>query len=177
MEILKSTKTGFLLNFKNITVCLNDEDKKADVILFTELKNLTSTQETKIFDSPGEYEVKNCMIDGIAIGKNNTAYSIISEDLRIGFINKIDSQLSDDQIEAFAAVDVLILPIVGDKAEVTTKIVSQIEPKIIIAHDYNDDSLKLFIAKFGKDSEKVPKFKVSSKDLSDSEQQRLVVIE
>lgn len=177
MEILKSSSpNSYLLNFKNISVGLNTEDKKLDVGLFTDKKERANS-EVKVFDSPGEYEVKNCMIDAIDLEQNNVAFSIFADDIRVGFIGKLEGQLTDNQVESFAAVDILLLPIVGEKAAITNKVVTQIEPKIIIVHSFKDDDLKGFISEFGKDSEKLTKLKVTSKELIDSDQQRLIIIE
>lgn len=176
MEILTSTK-GFLLNYKKIQISLDSEDTKADVAIYSKPSATVTSNENKVFSTPGEYEVKNCMIDGIVFDENQTAFSILADDIRVGYISELTNQLTDSQIESFAAVDILIVPITtDDKGEITTKVIGQIEPKIIIVHSFNQEDLKSFSSEFGKESEKLTKFKITKKDLHESDQQRLIVL-
>lgn len=177
MEITKTDKDGISVSSKSIDVALNSVNKKADVALFTSPHDQQDVGDAIVFDSPGEYEAKNCMIDAVALDGDNTGYSVYADEIRVAFLQGVSKPLSDSQVEGFAAVDVLIVPIIGDKAEVTTKIINQIEPKVVIPHTYSPEELKAFTAEFGNEQETVSKVKLSKKELADSEQQRLIVLE
>ncbi len=177
MEITKLGEDGFYLSSKMIDIAVNSMSEKADVVLMPSHAEKPKGVQAILFDSPGEYEVKSCMIDAIEVGASSCGFSVISEDIRVAYLGEVKEVLTDSQLEAFAAVDILILPVVGEKAEVTTKIINQIEPKVIIPHHYTSDQLKVLAAEFGSEQETVQKCKLTRKELTESEQQRLIVLE
>ena len=178
MEITKTDKNHFFISTKTINAALEHDNSKADVVLFsTPQESKTQSGDAVVFDSPGEYEVKNTMIDAISVAQDNTAYSVLSEGLRVAYIAGCDNVLSDAQVEAFAGVDILLVPVVADKADITTKIIGQIEPKVVVPHSYDATSLKLLTDEFGPQQEKVAKLKVIKKELVDNDQQRFVVLD
>jgi len=176
MEITKIAKTGYFVSFKSVDAAINTDSPKADLVLYTkkqsgEIKSLT------FFDSAGEYEVKNCMVDAVALSEDNTAYSMLADDIRVTYVGQVTEPLSDEQIEQFAATDILFIPIVGEKASLTTQIVNQIEPKVIVTYTDKPEELAVFEKEFGSDVERTVKYKITKKDLSETEQQNLVVFE
>lgn len=177
MEITKLGTDGFYLSSKMIDVAINSMNEKADVVLMSTRSEKPADMDVIMFDSPGEYEVKSCMIDAIEVGSDSCGFSVITEDIRVAYLGDIKTVLTDQQLEAFAAVDILILPVVGEKSEVTTKVINQIEPKVVIPHHYTEDQLKVLAAEFGSEQETVQKCKLSRKELTESEQQRLIVLE
>ena len=125
-----------------------------------------------IIQGPGEYEIKEVFINGIPSfhddkeGKEkgqNTIYLIEAEDLRFCHLGDLgQKQLTDEQLEKIDVVDVLMIP-VGDEytidASAAQKIISQIEPKIIIPMHYALPKLKIklddvskFLKTMGKNS-------------------------
>ncbi len=176
MEITKIDENGFSLSSKSIEVALNAQYDKADVVLMSQVTEKLKKSDAILFDSPGEYEVKNCMIDAIDLGDGNTGFSILTEDIRIAYIDGVKDVLSDAQVEGFASVDILIAPLVGEKVEITTKIINQIEPKVVIPHHYSPEQLKFLSDEFGVEQEVVTKCKLTKKELVENEQQRLVVL-
>ncbi|MEI8072580.1 MAG: MBL fold metallo-hydrolase [Candidatus Saccharibacteria bacterium] len=177
MEIIKTKNNGFLISSKAIDVAIDSPDDKSDVSLNSAPQPDAPKSDSIVFDSQGEYEVKSCMIDAIPVIDGKCGFSLITEGVRAAYLPEdVKEVLSDDQVEAFSTVDILIVPVIGEKAEITTKIINQIEPKIIIPHSYKEEQLKLLAAEFGSDYESVSKFKISKKELSETEQQRLVVL-
>lgn len=177
MEITKTSKDGFFINSKALNLALNSNDTKADVLLFTNKNtDIPKNVDVKVFDSAGEYEVKKCMIDATQLNENETGFTVLIDGVQLAFLGGIEEVLTDKQIEAFAAVDVLLLPIIGEKAEVTSKIISQIEPSIVIPHSYDEASIDMFSKEFGSDTEKSTKIKINKKDLTESDKQKLVIL-
>ena len=133
-----------------------------------------------ILNGPGEYEVKEVKIVGIASfadnkhGKErgkNIIYSIAVDGLHICHLGNLgQEQLSAEQMEAIGEVDILLIPTGGVDtidASVAAKISAELEPKVVIPmHFDSGDGVKLesvdkFIKEMG--SEKTtpqPKFSV-----------------
>ena len=108
-----------------------------------------------IIDSPGEYEVKSVFVQGIAgfhddvQGKErglNTIYTIIAEGITLCHMGDFgQKELTPEQVEKIGNVDVLMIPVGGTytiNGKEAGKIISQIEPKIIIPMHYALPKLK-----------------------------------
>jgi len=109
-----------------------------------------------IIEGPGEYEVKEVFIQGIPSfhddkeGKEkgqNTIYVIEAEDLRFCHLGDLgQKQLTDEQLERIDRVDILMIPVGGENTISSVeaqKIISQIEPKIVIPMHYSLPKLKM----------------------------------
>ena len=143
-----------------------------------------------LIEGPGEYDVKNVVLQGISSfhdnsqGKErgeNVIYTIEVEDLKICHLGDLgQKELTEEQLEKIGGVDVLMIPVGGtytisDKE--AAKIMSQLEPKITIPMHYalpklkvKLDSLDKFLKNFGiKNLEPLKKLSVKKKDLSDEE--------
>jgi L-ascorbate metabolism protein UlaG (beta-lactamase superfamily) len=107
------------------------------------------------FDGPGEYEVSDISVIGIAArahmdednGKlNATMFKLVAGDLSILVTGHIYPQLSDDQLEEIGLVDLLIVPVGGNGYTVdpagAMKLIKAIEPKLVIPAHYADKTLK-----------------------------------
>lgn len=148
-----------------------------------------------IIDRPGEYEVKNVFIMGIGAyhdkkegaerGKS-TIFKIEVGDLTVVHLGDLGTSLSDRQLTKIGDVDILLIP-VGGKYTITAKeaaeVVRQIEPRIVIPMHYKLPGLKIdidgpeaFIKEMGGVSEKLPKLKISKKDLA-AEETKLIILE
>ena len=109
-----------------------------------------------IIEGPGEYEIKGIFIQGISSfhdnvqGKErgeNTIYTLESEGIKICHLGDLgQKELTDEQLEKIGAVDILMIPVGGVytiSAKEATKIISQIEPKIVIPMHYHIPKLKI----------------------------------
>jgi len=139
-------------------------------------------------ESPGEYEVKGVFIQGIdsfhdnVKGKKrgkNTIYLIEVEDIKICHLGDIgQKELTDDQVEKISQVDILMIPIGGVftiSAEEAVKIISQLEPKLVIPMHYKIPKLNIkldgpekFLKRMGvRSPETSDKLLIKRKDLPD----------
>jgi hypothetical protein len=124
--------------------------KPDDVALFTGAHgNLNSRLS---FDGPGEYEVADISVIGIAArahidedGFNATMFKLITGDLSILITGHIYPELSDKQLEEVGLVDVLVVPVGGNGYTIdplgALKLIKEIEPKIVIPTHYADKSI------------------------------------
>ncbi|OGZ63123.1 MAG: hypothetical protein A2812_02340 [Candidatus Staskawiczbacteria bacterium RIFCSPHIGHO2_01_FULL_36_16] len=173
----------------------------ADILLVThdhhDHNNVRAVKGTPfLIDGPGEYEVKEVFIKGIPAfhddkeGKekgDNTIYTIEAEGLRFCHLGDLgQKQLTDEQLEKIDSVDMLMIPVGGeytiDSAQ-AQKIISQIEPKIVIPMHYSLPKLKIkldevskFLKTMGKNSV-VPqdKFTVKSSTLPKGDMEIVVL--
>lgn len=171
--------------------------KQGDIALFTSAHDAPQ-QETKMtVDCPGEYETSDVSIYGIPVRahideakqKNNTMYKIVAHDVKVLVLGHVYPELSENQLEAIGAVDVLIVPVGGNGFTLdptgATTLIKEIEPKLVIPVYYDDSSLKFpmpaqtleqALQGVGMEPrERVAKLKIKSGDLSDVMQ--LVVLE
>lgn len=132
----------------------------AEILLVThDHKDHNNIEDVKgtpfVIQGPGEYEIKEVLVQGIPAfhddkeGKErglNTIYVIEAEDLRFCHLGDLgQAQLTDEQLEKIDGIDVLMIP-VGGKYTISSsaqKIISQIEPKIVIPMHYKIPGLKL----------------------------------
>jgi len=135
-------------------------------------------------DSPGEYEVGDFTIRGIAATRHvdtsdqeklSTIYQIECGDVRVAIIGNIGPKLTDEQMEGIGVVDVLLLPVGGGgytlDATSASSLVRNIEPKVVIPIHYAEagisyevpqDTLDVFIKELGAPVERLPKLKIKS---------------
>ncbi len=143
---------------------------------------------------PGEYDVKGLYIQGIGDGINSsekertTIYTIETEDIRLCHLGILGrNELSSNQLEKINGVDILMLPIGGNKsldAKRAVKVMSQIEPKIIIPMYYKVPKIKTkldkidgFLKELGiKSLEPLPKLNIKAKDLPKDEA-KIIILE
>ncbi len=140
--------------------------------------------EPHVLEGPGEYEIKNVFISGIATahdkkgGKDrgaNTVYVIEMDGLTICHLGDLGHVPTQPQTEAMGDVDILLLPIGGVStigATDAAEIVSMIEPQVVIPMHFSNEDLKFKLdspAKFFKQMGlKVPKAVESLKATKDS---------
>ncbi len=109
-----------------------------------------------LITGPGEYEIKGVFIEGIPAfhddvqGKEKgdiIIYTIETEDIRICHLGDLgQKQLTDSQLDKIGVIDVLMIPIGGDytiSSKEAQKIISQIEPAIVIPMHYQIPKLKV----------------------------------
>ncbi len=144
-----SIETG--LNFSRMT---------ADIISLSHIKPEEAGLEKiggepYIVHGPGEYEVRNVLIIGLACYQDeargslrgkNTAYVFDTEELSICHLGSLGHMLTDAQIETIGNVDILFVPAGGNvtmTAAQASRLIRTIEPKIVIPMLYKTQATGL----------------------------------
>lgn len=193
-----STKKGVIVIDDNLNdVGLKEVVKAGDIALFTGPHG-TPKAETKLtIDQPGEYEVSDVSIQGIAAQAhidepkqfNAIIYKLTIDDIRVAVVGHVYPKLSSIQLEALGTIDILILPIGGNGYTLdgtgAAYMIKEIEPKIIIPTHYDDaainypvpqSSLEETLKTLGiEQTETVPKLKIKSGEVGELTQ--LVILE
>lgn len=183
--VISSKKASLVVDPRLSIVGLKDIKTKDEVELATETRFRVENSDARIIiDSPGEYEVGDFTIKGVAATRHidtedqeklSTIYRIECGDVRIAVLGNIASKLSEEQLETIGVVDVLVLPVGGGgytlDATSASAAVRQIEPKAVIPVHYADsglsyevpqDILETFVGELGAAVEQVPKFKLKT---------------
>lgn len=183
----------------NILIVIDplESDKKAKIYGDIVLKSHTfdseglKADEQFVISACGEYERKGVSIQGIPSlqveKKKNIIYIIEAEDVRIchlGYFGEED--LSDEQLAEIGNVDILIVPVDGDKTityKEAAKIVARMEPAMVIPMCYDsnkkDNSLNPFLKAMGaKDVVTQEKLSIQKKNIpADAEKAEIVILE
>ncbi len=134
-----------------------------------------------VIDGPGDYEVKEIFIKGIASesvidGKKfiNTIYTLTVDSMSLCFLGALgNGNLSDDAKEAIDSPDILFLPIGGKSTLAPAeayKLAVSFEPALIIPMDYDEASLKVFLKEAGEERvAPADKLTLKKKDLDSKE--------
>lgn len=147
-----------------------------------------------IVDCPGEYDVKDVLIEGIdsfhdakkgAEKGKNTIYRIEIDDISITHLGDLGDILDNSQIEKLAGTDILLIPVGGHytlDAKKAAEVISQIEPRIIIPMHYKTEGLVYdidpvdkFIKEIGLTPTYEEKLKISKKDLPQEEMELVIL--
>lgn len=198
MTIFWHGQGAFKIMEKEVVVAIDPHDKsgfkmpkfQASVLLVTDQKDEFINAEglrgdSFVIDGPGEYEVKNVFVYGIPAekkdGKPITIYLIEMDGIKVAHLGMINQDtLTDKQMEILEGVDILLVPIGGGDTLTATKavkLISQIQPRIVIPMYYKVPGLSLklegldaFLKEYGvAKSEPTDKLKISKKDLPQEE--------
>ncbi|MCX6739891.1 MAG: MBL fold metallo-hydrolase [Candidatus Parcubacteria bacterium] len=204
MTIFWHGQGAFKIVEKDVVVAIDPHDKtglkmpkfQAQILLITDTKDQYINAEglrgdSFMIDGAGEYEVKNVFVYGIPAEKKDnekiTIYLIEMEGIKIAHLGMTTQDtLTDKQLEILEGVDILLVPVGGGdslKAASAVKIISQIQPRVVIPMYYKLpglnqklDSLDVFLKEYGAaQPETVDKYKISKKDLP-QEETRVVVL-
>jgi len=168
----------------------------ADILILAQknksLYSAVSGISGKHFDitDPGEYDIKGVTVTGIPLKQEDkfvTIYLIESEDIRILNLTHIkEFSLKEDELEALGDIDILILPVGGNtvmSASAASKVVNEVEPKIVIPSHYKMSGLILdldavdkFVKEMGGKKEEMEKLTVKKKELQE-EGTKVVMLE
>ncbi|OGC45431.1 hypothetical protein A2V49_03095 [candidate division WWE3 bacterium RBG_19FT_COMBO_34_6] len=167
MEITYIGHSCFKIKGKNITLVIDPYNPKmtgypmpkisADAVLITheheDHSNLQAINDYKILiNTPGEYELSETFIFGIQTyhdNKNgnergkNTIYQIDIDGFSLLHLGDLGHELSTDTLERLGSIDVLMVPVGGTytiNGEVAAKVISSIEPAIVIPMHYHSES-------------------------------------
>lgn len=118
----------------------------------------TGDRDRLVIDGPGEYEVNNTSIKGIAASGGSmttpvTNYRLESNDMSVAIIGRAPMGLTDQQVEELGMVDILIVPVGGNNytldALEAVKLVRKIEPKIVIPTHYAEEGVHYSVEQDG----------------------------
>jgi L-ascorbate metabolism protein UlaG (beta-lactamase superfamily) len=183
--VFSSKKVSLTTDPKLSLVGLKDVKTKDEVELATETRFSVQNPEARIIiDSPGEYEIGDFTIHGIAATRHidtpeqeklSTVYRVECGDVKVAVLGNIDAKLDDDQLEAIGVVDILIIPVGGGgytlDATSAAALTRSIEPKAVIPVHYADSALKYevpqdqlatFVSELGAPVETMAKYKLKS---------------
>ncbi|MGH7194741.1 MAG: MBL fold metallo-hydrolase [Candidatus Saccharimonadales bacterium] len=132
--------------------------RPGDVALFTDPgaggdAGASGAPARLVFGGPGEYEVADVSITGIAVrahvdesGKNATMFKLVVGDVSVLVTGHVYPELTDDELEAVGVVDLLVVPVGGNGYTVdpagAMKLIKAIEPKLVVPTHYADKALK-----------------------------------
>lgn len=188
-----STKKANIIIDDNLeSLGLKPQTKPGDIAIFTGPHAGTDDTDVKlIIDQPGEYEVSDTSVQGVAArahmdeegAKTATMFKIIGDDIRLVALGHVHPDLSDEQLEALGTVDVLVIPVGGNGYTLdgigALKVIKKIEPKLIVPTHYDDSAVKYPVPQQPLEevlkvlsmepSEPVAKLKVKAGDLESSQ--------
>lgn len=199
----KSELTSIVIDPFSEEIGLRLPKLQADIVLVThshsDHNNIKGVEGNPfLIQEPGEYEIKKVFVQGISAWHDqkqgqergpNIIYTIEAEDLRLCHLGDFgQKELTEEQMDKIGNVDVLMIPIGGVytiSAKEAIKVMSQIEPRIIIPMHYQIPKLKTKIKLDGLDKllkvmgikniEPINKLSIKSKDISPEEAKIIVL--
>lgn len=183
MQIFWKEKLEFKIISDNNTILINPSKKqKAEIIINPGKINFE--KNSFLISDPGEYEVNEDFIYKNTYKKENEEYNdiyrILSDNISIVILKNIDPDLSSIPERVFNGIigsrqDVLIIEITEDfDAKSASKVVNEIEPKIVIPV-FNLDEEKIekskteFCSKFSCVNNYTDKLKINPKNFNQEE--------
>ncbi len=168
MEITWFGFSCFRLREGGVTVICDPYDKKTTGLTLPRVKGDIVTishdrpghnnaegisGDPKVLNGPGEYEVKNVVITGLAmyhkaigsqLPERNVAYFFDFDGFTVGHLGDIGQIPQQRQVEDLGEIDVLLVPVSGlntlDAARIT-EVISLLEPKIVVPMHYRHPGL------------------------------------
>lgn len=183
--VITTKKSKLVVDPKLSGLGLKDVNTKDAVVIATEESLVAGASDSSlVIDGPGEYEVGDFSIRGVAARRHidtendvnkATVYRVEIGDVRIAVLGNIDYRLNDDQLEEIGLVDIVIVPVGGGgytlDATNAAALVRKIDCKVAIPVHYADKALHyevpqeevgVFVKEFGGEHEVTPKYKVKS---------------
>lgn len=121
----------------------------------TSVVKSSSGENARVFNGPGEYEVKGVVVTGIDSFHDNSngsergkniIFHILIDNLNIVHLGDLGQErLTEEQLGQIGQTDILLVPVGGVytiDSKIASNIVSQLEPSIIIPMHYNIEGLK-----------------------------------
>lgn len=171
--------------------------KPGDINLFTTVHSSPVAGAKIVIDTPGEYEVSDISVQGIAARahmdeegvRSATMYRVIIDDIRIAAVGHVYPNLSSSQLEALNTIDILVIPVGGNGYTLDSigalKLIKDIDPKIVIPTHYDEKGLNFPVPQQSLEEaikglsmeahEAVPKLKLKSGELGEAAQ--LIILE
>lgn len=189
--VFTTKKATLVVDPKLSTIGLKDQAGKADAQLATQADYKVASERDKlVIDGPGEYEVENISIKGIAAlahvdpkgsAQRATIYCFNTGDISVAVVGHIHPELTEEQLEAIGVVDVLVVPVGGNgytlDATGAIQVVRAIDPKMVIPTHYADAAVNYpvpqaelapFIKELGAPVEETSKLKLKAGNLAEA---------
>lgn len=199
MEITHIGHSCFKIKGKDITVLIDPYNpqktgykfprQECDILLCTH--NHDDHHHTEgvsgyklLIDKPGEYEASDVFVYGIPVYHDakqgsergeNIIYLIAIDGFSILHLGDLGHELSKESLEKIAKIDILMIPVGGIytiDAEVAAKVISSIEPGIVLPMHYQTsdltglsnklDGVDKFLDEMGSETKNGDKLKLSS---------------
>lgn len=183
--VITTKKSKLIVDPKLSVVGLKDLSTKDVVELATDERfKIDSSDARLVIEGPGEYEIGDFSIKGIAAQrhtdtendpKRSTIYRLEVGEARIALLGNVYFKLSEDQLEEIGVVDMVIIPVGGGgytlDATNAAALVRKIDAKVVIPVHYADsalsyevpqEELSVFVKEFGGTVETTPKLKIKS---------------
>lgn len=158
MEIIYRGKNCVEISTKKTKVLVDpnpNSKASAPLVLTTDISEDIDRSELKqkdtfVVDSPGEYEINNIVINGVAAKRHidddkldrSVMYRLTVDGVVVGVLGNIYGSLSELQIESIGIIDVLVIPVGGHgltlDSVAAAKIIRDLEPKVVIPVHYDD---------------------------------------
>lgn len=153
--ILSTKKSTAYVDPKLSLLGLKDIKVSDEIEIATEERFVVENSDSRIIiNSPGEYEVGDFTVRGVAAlrhidaekdDKKSTIYRVETDEYSVGILGNINGKLDETQLEDIGLVDILIIPVGGGgytlDATAAASITRLIEPKIVIPVHYDDPKL------------------------------------
>lgn len=172
-----------------VTVSHNHDDHNQSQLI----KNVRMTVE-----GPGEYEISGISIVGIPSFHDtkkgeergeNTIYVFEIDGLRIAHLGDLGCDLTDEQVTALGAIDVLMIPVGGEYTigpKEAVKVVGEIDPYFVIPMHYKVDGLsselsklepvETFLKESGLTVERMDKFSLKREDILEDQSTKIILL-
>jgi L-ascorbate metabolism protein UlaG (beta-lactamase superfamily) len=149
--------------------------------------SVTLSGEPFIIDTLGEFDIKDIMITSLPGAEESIVFKLVAEGINIAYLGHLSGKLSPGTIEGLGKVDILFIPVGGNKfyldAPAATELINEIEPRIIIPIAYECDTdpnaapVSVFIKEIGLKSETSDKkLIIKAKDLP-QEEMKVITLE
>ena len=146
MEITWHKDTCFQIKGKKVTVVVNPQQPmKGDIVLKTGGEIAGVEGMIKLFDWPGEYEIKDVPIsgfqahtqsvDGKPAGDETVIYRFDVDDVSCCHLGELGHKLTNEMIDKIGNIDVLMVKI-GEDSNLSKSqaldVIEAIEPRVVI---------------------------------------------
>lgn len=181
---IATKKVNLVFDPKASLVGLKDVIIKDSIELLTDIRFKVENNDAKlVISTPGEYGVGDVDIVAIAVqssfdddkSKSSVVYKLNIGEHRLAVIGNINENLSEDQLEKIGTVDILIIPVGNNGYTLdsvgATKIIKNIEPKIVVPIHFDDgkskyevpqDKIDVFIKEINLSHETTSKLKIKN---------------
>lgn len=178
---ITTKKATFIIDGVRSDTNLKPVIKPEAIYLATQSDQVPEGVDGLIIDSPGEYEVSEVTIVGVAARnameandkKRNVVYKLVMGDFSLCIVGNIDGPLSEQQLEDIGVTNMAVIPIGGNgytlDAKDAAQVVKQLEVKAVIPVHYREDNVtyevpqddvEAFIAEVGGQREDMNKLKI-----------------